>query len=288
MYRLYPPAEPLRLYVEQYWSLKTTSSAALPLHEQIVVDGRADLMFNFGAAYARQSAVGETHMARSHLDAQRAYPVVIAQVGQIDLFGVRLRPGGLAAFASLPLYETLNLTVDLDCLWGAEAREWEQRLYDAPDDAARVALIDGFLLARLRPAPLLAAALHVGAQLERSGGVIRIASISRDMGYSIRSVDRLFRHAYGYSPKFYARVVRFQQVLAMMGAQPHTPLIDVAMACGYYDQAHFSHEFAAFAGSTPQAYRAEMLARQPAPPPNLVRLLNDPIADDERRDQEPR
>lgn len=273
MYRLYMPAAPLRLYVEQYWTLKTTSSSTLPLHEQIVVDGRADLMFNFGAAYARQHDGREHLMARSHLDAQRAYPVVIAQTGEIDLFGVRLRPGGLAAFTTMPQYETHNLTLDLDCLWGVATHDLEQRLYDAPDDAARVALIDGFLLGRLSPLPLLTAALYVGTQLEASGGSLRIAHISRDMGYSIRSIDRLFRHAYGYSPKFYARVVRFQQVLALMSAQQHMPLITVAQACGYYDQAHFNRDFAAFAGSAPQVYRAAMLARQAAPPPNLVQFL---------------
>jgi AraC-like DNA-binding protein len=50
-------------------------------------------------------------------------------------------------------------------------------------------------------------------------------------------------------------------------------LTEIAFASGYYDQAHFSREFADFAGSAPHAFRAALLERQEDSPPNLVQIL---------------
>jgi AraC-like DNA-binding protein len=273
MYSIFLPVPLLQPYIDLYWILRSSDGQPQSVVENIFVDGHADLMFNFGVSYARRTAPGETSvMKQAHLDAQRTFPLMVAQDGAVDLVGVRFRPGGLAAFLALPVYETSNLTVDLDCLWGITARELECRLYEA-DNHARIALLDDFFLRRLAPPLALPLVLHVAARLNESGGGVRIAALSREVGYSIRTLDRLFRASFGFSPKFYARIARFQQALKRVGEQPLMSLTEIAFVSGYYDQAHFSREFADFAGSAPLAFRAALLERQEEPPPNLVQIL---------------
>ncbi|MEM9210037.1 MAG: AraC family transcriptional regulator [Pseudomonadota bacterium] len=43
-------------------------------------------------------------------------------------------------------------------------------------------------------------------------------------------------------------------------ADPTKPLSDVALACGFADQAHFSRSFKQVTGRTPRAYRSELAA----------------------------
>jgi AraC-like DNA-binding protein len=258
VYELFNPAPLLQPYIEQYWLLRSSGQPAT-LEERIFVDAQADIMFNFGAAYVRRNLLGSTDsMTVAHLDAQRDYPIAIAQQGLIDLVGVRFRPGGLAAFVRLPLHETSNLTIDLSTVFGGASADLEAHLYDARDSLARVKLLDLFFLQRLMPPDALPIARYIADRIIAVHGTARITTLSHDVGYSIRTVDRLFRQVFGISPKVYARVVRFQRALALLGAHSTLPLIEIALRCGYYDQAHFTREFVEFAGDTPFAYRLLM------------------------------
>ena len=58
------------------------------------------------------------------------------------------------------------------------------------------------------------------------------------------------------APKLFARVQRFQSVVGTVHAASEVDWSDIAAACGYFDQAHFIHDFRAFSGFTPGAYLA--------------------------------
>jgi AraC-like DNA-binding protein len=49
-------------------------------------------------------------------------------------------------------------------------------------------------------------------------------------------------------------VRRFQDVLARVHGVADIDWTDVALSCGYYDQAHLIHDFRAFSGLSPTAY----------------------------------
>jgi len=100
MYTIRFPAVPLRPFIECFWFLRVDIAPPERLEEQIFADARADIVINFGSPYLRLDAVEQRTqvMHRSNLDAHRCYPAGIFQQGQIDLVGIRLRPGGRAAF----------------------------------------------------------------------------------------------------------------------------------------------------------------------------------------------
>jgi AraC-like DNA-binding protein len=54
----------------------------------------------------------------------------------------------------------------------------------------------------------------------------------------------------------YFRVRRFRQVLAAIGEGLPVEWARIALDAGYFDQAHFIHDFKAFSGISPSAYVA--------------------------------
>lgn len=273
MYQLFFPAPDLRPFIECYWLARAPEGQSITLRENVFVDGKADILFNFGVAYQRRrldSSGVEQALPASNLDAQRRYPVAIHQQGAIDLVGVRFRPGGLAAFVPIPAHLLTNETFDLMDNLGGVGRELEGRLFDVRGESAlQVALLDSFFLSQLTSTPAYALARYLAGFIEDSSGKLGVHALSRETGYSIRTVDRLFRQSYGFSPKFYARIIRFQHALKMILHRPTMGLLSVALGCGYYDQSHFNKDFADLTGDSPEHYRAQLLTRAASPPPNL-------------------
>lgn len=167
---------------------------------------------------------------------------------------VAFTPIGAAALLRAPLAEFSGATSDLaDVL---DRRGELDRLHDAlsaaADRRARIALVERFLVERLRdarPDRLIAAA--TGA-LERTHGALRIADLARDAGLSQSALERRFKRVVGVAPKAFAAIARLRHARALhaSGADAAT----IAHAAGYYDQSHYINDFRRATGSAPETY----------------------------------
>jgi transcriptional regulator GlxA family with amidase domain len=72
---------------------------------------------------------------------------------------------------------------------------------------------------------------------------------------STRRLRELFVREVGVSPKRLARILRFRAALERLAAAPAVDLTQLALECGYYDQAHLDRDFRELASMTPSEYR---------------------------------
>lgn len=94
-------------------------------------------------------------------------------------------------------------------------------------------------------------------QLDDSlGGSTSIADIARVTGVHPVHLSRVFRQHLGISPTDYLRRRRLEQSRALLRFTSR-PLSDIALACGFSDQSHFSNAFRAAHGLTPSAFRIQ-------------------------------
>jgi len=96
------------------------------------------------------------------------------------------------------------------------------------------------------------------------------ADVCDALGVTRQTLARSFRAHVGLTPKTYARVMRMQRaVTALRGAA--FALADVALACGYSDEAHLANEFRRLTGTTPNGFRAVRSATRTGCGPSLRR-----------------
>jgi hypothetical protein len=73
---------------------------------------------------------------------------------------------------------------------------------------------------------------------------------------------------WGASPKWVLARYQLHDAAARLEREPGVPIAAVVADAGYFDQAHFDHEFKALLGLTPAQYAAQCHNRPPAPPPS--------------------
>ena len=174
-------------------------------------------------------------------------------------YGVQayLTPLGARRFFGVPMGELTHRVVEVEDLLGRRwAAELAERLYEAPDWPARLALLERAIAARVLEAPPLAPELEwAWRRLQDTDGAVPVAALTEEVGWSRRHLAATLREQAGLPPKALARLLRFERAAALLRAPDGPPPAAVALDCGYYDQAHLNRDFRAFAGVTPAAYR---------------------------------
>ena len=88
----------------------------------------------------------------------------------------------------------------------------------------------------------------------QNAGQINMSELAQETGYSECYLRRVFKEYNGISPKQFAQYIRFQNLLTIL-KNSDTSNENLALDCGYYDEAHMMKEFRNYAGMTIEQYK---------------------------------
>ena len=161
-----------------------------------------------------------------------------------------------------PAYEASEIDVPLEAIWGRRrASSLRDRLLECRTSDAMLDALELTLRELWRPPGLHPAVAYAIGTFDHAPGTTSIARVTDVIGLSAkRFIDR-FKSEVGVTPKRYCRVRRFQRALTLSHRR-HVDWASVALDCGYFDQAHFIHDFRSFAGITPSGYQSASTAFQ--------------------------
>jgi AraC-like DNA-binding protein len=163
------------------------------------------------------------------------------------LSGVRFRPGAAGEFFGVPLQDLRDQRIPLADLGAVPslARALDVQDLD-PEGLDPLPAMRAAVVARMRQIPdpdAAAPAILAGLRAGRS-----VREVAQELGLSERHLHRRTVAGFGYAPKTLQRVVRFQRALRL--ARSGVAAVDVAVAAGYTDQAHLSHDVKRLSGVT--------------------------------------
>jgi transcriptional regulator GlxA family with amidase domain len=84
-----------------------------------------------------------------------------------------------------------------------------------------------------------------------SAGSGSITGLAQALGMSRRHFGRRFGAEIGWAPEEFRRLARFSAASAMAATTPVQKWSDIAVAAGYFDQAHLVRDFKSFVSLTP-------------------------------------
>jgi AraC-like DNA-binding protein len=236
----YTPGAHLSPFVRNYWTLQATGESDMCRQQRVIPDGCIDLIFRRRDPTESFTAFVVGPMTR---------PTFEDLAPRAEYLGIRFAPGGFGHFFQTPAGELTDRIIPLECL--SSSVRLIEAVADAPDGRTRVHAMEeglGRWLRSAEPEPILATALDT---IRASGGMVSVARLARLAGWSPRHLQRVFREQVGVGPKMFCRIIRFKNALRSLSRQPRPGLLQVALEAGYYDQAHFIHDFDRFYGASP-------------------------------------
>ena len=247
------PCAPLQPYIDRLWGWESAALAPLPA---LLPGTGAELIFHYGRPFAIENRQrGTARLELAQLVCARRLPHQPLAQSALGFIAVRFRSGALRHFCALPLGDLRDDVLPVGEVWGPEGVAVAERVAQASTRAQRVSLLEAWLLRCLarhhQEQPAIEAALR---QLYYRHREVKIDGLAEELGMSRRHFERVFRGEIGVTPKLFQRTARFNLTVRELLLSPGSDTLGVALDHGYYDQAHFIHDFQHFVGDSPAAF----------------------------------
>lgn len=170
---------------------------------------------------------------------------------QTDTLLVEFNPLGAYRFFQLPYTEVKNQIVGMTDLLGKQVAALQERLGEEEAIDRKLQLLERFLLKRLENAtPDLIYDFCINRIFENKG-LITVAQLEKETGYSARWLHRKFSANLGTGAKNLAEIIRFKQFYQAYSTGADLFHLKGQLYEYYYDQSHFLRAFKRFTGATP-------------------------------------
>jgi len=252
----------LHPYVAKIWVFE--SSGRLPEQERKLIVPNTNLKLTLTYRNGIAARVGEKAFLQREngltLTGLIDAPVILdsyedAQTGTIIM---EFNPLGAYRFFHLRYTEVQNEITDLADLIGNSAQELQSQLAETSSLDMKLQLLQNFLIKQLEqaaPDPIYDFCIN---RISYTKGLISVAQLEKETGYSARYLHRKFSEHLGTGAKNLAEIIRFAQFYRAYSSGAPLHNLKQQIYHYYYDQSHFLRAFKRFTGATPTELQNSM------------------------------
>lgn len=253
------PHPALAEFIECYWMMYSDNK--LPLVEKIIPDGFTELIFNYRDVYQSQISGHWRLQTPNLLAGQLRSYFYLQNTGTTGSVAIKLKPASLTQLYGLSMDQYVDQIVDLDGLAHPAFKALSEQisttvaLKHTQNSELIKELLDNYFM-NLVPGATANPLKQPLDLIFQSNGMLTVVEMAITAGISERQLERLFKKYIGLSPKYYARIIRFNYIFKVITSKKSS-WAEVVYQSGYYDQSHFICNFKAFTGEDPSAYYFE-------------------------------
>jgi AraC-like DNA-binding protein len=244
------PAPKLSHLINHFWAVEGDGSQEF-LHKSVAI-GQPYLVFHYHGCFDEVRGSNRFKCPTTHYHGQTQNFRLFSTSQGFGVFGVNFYPYVTPMLLSASAESLTNRFTDFHDLVGKEAKELESRMIEASDNLERIDIINSYVEKKILNKKcindhiVLEAVRHVMNSTQSE----TVGELAYKFNLSKRQFERKFKEYSGLEPKLFSRIARFQRAYNIC-QNKNQALLQTALECGYFDQAHFNHEFKAFAGFPP-------------------------------------
>jgi hypothetical protein len=178
----------------------------------------------------------------------------------MDYFVVTFWPGRAYSFIPIHSTELIDNYIPIQEILPEDSKRITEDILLAPAFEERIRIWESFIekrTSRLTAIPTKVS--YLVEEIWKSQWQVNKKILLKYDCYSDRHIRRLFHKYVGISPKLFADIARYQNILRTIGDYRHQGIFRLALEQGYFDQSHFIKEFKRFQGTTPGQFINEFL-----------------------------
>ncbi|MFQ3546059.1 helix-turn-helix domain-containing protein [Halobacillus rhizosphaerae] len=245
-YKEHQPSQRLRTYTACYWTLDYHPGSQIIPH-RILPDGCLDIIFDLTASTPEKGAFVTGLMTQFE---------VVNFSSRQHFLGIRFFSTHAQRFIKYPPEELLGYPVSLENVWGKDALSFFQEIQEAEGTEERINKIETKLMDMINNTDIHSSSKLLEQSIQHiysANGMSSVQLLAKNLIQSERNLRRIFNQELGVSPKEFSRIIRFQSLLKDLHDSRSADFMETALKYGYYDQAHFNHDFKSFYGLVPSA-----------------------------------
>lgn len=253
---IFMPKPELAHIVRCYFTLGTPDDANCCQKKfRFLPDGCPELIFHFGIAPLKQLGGKEgSSKASAALMGLYQRHVDVQLCGPSQTLFVQFQPWVQGWLLGDAARIATDHQLEIEDVFRHGERNFMDSILAAVDPKAAIAMIEEWLLNRLKTFALDRQVVHAVGLLRQSRGKIPIQTLEEGVNLGIRRLEQKFADQVGVSLKYFARIVRIRNTAEAIRISQATRLADVGYDHGFFDQAHLIHEFKHFVNMTPTTF----------------------------------
>jgi AraC-like DNA-binding protein len=254
-----PPAPPLRPFIRAYVQRKAELGAE-ELIEPVIARLGVMLEFEFAGAYEvldSASNIPDATYPITIIGPQTSRRVRLMIRGDIESLVVLFQPAGFRLLFGAPTLPLAMTGTEGHGALGASISQLHQSMGNMATFAERVDAMNRYFLGMLDRSAQTDPVMRGIQSLTDPGSAAKVGSLARELGVSVRHLERKSLEYVGMPPKTFARVARFTRALQLR-RQSGLNWTQIAHETSYHDHMHMIRDFREFAGKAPSSALREI------------------------------
>lgn len=251
----FAPATGLTAVVERYWHVMAPAGTGICFQTWLPSVMHC-LVLNFNNSMSTiTTRQGEKKLPPCFVLGNLTSPGHTITAGPLDVFAVQFKPMGIHQLFNIPLHQLLDTPVGLEQIEKQPvAAELIEALQTSHTPLAYITVLEKYFSRKLlehapdRKVRMFEPVLQL---VLSNKGCIQIKDLVQLTYYTRKTLERHCMELVGPTPKQFISIIRFHAAIAYMQQNDWHSVKNFIYDLGYFDHAHFLHDFKKLSGLTP-------------------------------------
>lgn len=247
---------PIDTYIEAIFHFKNF----MPDHsiERVVPTGHIFLIFELDGfprnTFDKETLKPNNTFTKVWISGMHRHYISISAHEKSEMFVIQFKAHGLYPFLHKSVESLTEKVIAAENIFGQEILDLHAKILPLVTSEEKFKVAENWLEQRFdekqTPSKNFQNILN---QLQKEPAT-NFSTIIKNYPNSQKHLIDQFKKYVGLTPKYYQRILRFNEILQKIQQKKNISWTEIAYSCGYADQSHFIKEFKYFSGFNPQEF----------------------------------